>query len=257
MHIDERRTRQLSRRGLLAGAVGAVAAAGLGLSLSGRPATAGDSSYMMVGIKNNGDLFRYNNVEQVVGSGWTPDATAKIAGLDANSFVELRAEGGVSRWTWDGSAYHETSLEIDVTPGNTRSLAGLSSTKFLQVAANGNLIEWTLRGGLFQPALRGEGWTSANTRFITGLSPNTFLEVRADGGLSEWYLTISGSLTEYELPTSGFTSANTRAVAGVHPYGFYELTAEGTLSFWSWTTTGGYLVEYPECCYFADTRLIG
>jgi hypothetical protein len=186
-----------TRRRLLAGTAGAVTAAGLASVM--KPAPAGAvAPHVLYMVKNNGDLIRRTDYGAVrkVGWGWQP--ARLLAGLDDNRFIEVKEDGRLWEWVWDGENLNYTHRGQGWQ--TARLIAGLDSDHFLEVKVDGRLAWWYRSGATFAQQIRGSDWTIYNTRQISGASSTSFYEVRGeDGGISLWTYN-SGSYTERSLP---------------------------------------------------------
>jgi len=241
-----------TRRRLLAGAAGAVTAAGLASVVKPTPAAA-VAPHVLYMVKHNGDLIRRedNGFRQRVGWGW--QNARLLAGLDDNRFIEVKEDGRLWEWVWDGEYLNYTHRGHGFTLDNTRLVAGLDSDHFLEVKVDGRLAWWYRSGATFAEQIRGVGWTVNNTRMITGASATSFYELRQeDGGISMW--TYSSGYSERLLP--GLTFNSSVAVSGITGNRIWDITSGGALWHNTYDAFLGNWTYYSVAGDFSDVRLI-
>lgn len=160
-------------------------------------------------VSNDGTLseWAYNGGSgynrTIQGGGWTVGNTYDIAGLDRNSFLEIRGDDwGLSLWTrpYVGGPWSER--HINSNWGNTTAISGYAYGKFRQVTNRGEVKEWdfsqNLEPGTWGLEVYANGFTQDNTIDIVSLDYFSFVEQRADGGVSLWRWS-NGGYVESEL----------------------------------------------------------
>jgi len=117
--------------------------------------------------------------------GWS-DARL-ITGLDYANFLEVKNDGSLYQWTWNGSGY--SGRKVGNGWANYRLIAGLTSNTFVGVLGD-ELIKWQNNGSGYQWHHLDWGWS--NAQFIAGLNADQFVEVKTNTELWTWTGTGSG-----------------------------------------------------------------
>ncbi|MFD1149554.1 hypothetical protein [Saccharothrix hoggarensis] len=192
----------------------------------------------------------YTFYSQVRGWGW--GGTRIVSTLNADTFVEVKGDGRLSKWTWDGYNYHEQVVGWGWQ--NARLLSGVSWDKFVEINQQGNLVLWQFdaANNLSSTTI---GWGWGGTRLITGLADLDFLEVKGNGLVSEW-LDQGAGLEEFPLTGADFSTV--RLMAGMDINHFLLIDGyDGSL--WEATYNESDYTWYPvqRGWGWNGTRLIG
>jgi hypothetical protein len=224
-----------------------------------RPMTTGGTSFME--INNDGKLVYWHRTQNGTsffpsqrGQGW--GNTRLITTLTDNVFLEVKDDGRLSTWTWNGSFYSEAAVGTDWW--NVRLVTGISATKFLAVTTNGSLNEWTFGPGnqLSVHEIGQSGW--GNARMIAGIDDLDFIEIKQNGAMSEWIELQGQGLTELPWADSGFSDV--RLMAGEDFYHFLIIDGPSTnLYEFTYSDAGANSGWYPDYrgTDWGKSRLIG
>lgn len=161
-------------------------------------------------LELKGDAFNGWNITNKIslfwsGTGWSN--VRLITGLDTNSFLAVRYNGGMSKWTWNGGARSYYEHFIGYGWDETQAIAGVSGNGFIELK-NRALRSWTIGADDNFSGPQEIADARYDTRAIAGVGTNGLTFVELDGDyLNEW--TYGGHYWDVTTVDSGWSHTKT------------------------------------------------